>query len=206
MDQFKFNVLQWNRNKSTVISNITTKFKSKPLIVRSSALDEDGDNISNAGKYLSVLKVKGKKNIYKAVKEVINSFGSKNNKNEIFVQPYLKNSKYVGVVTTKSKATGSPWYVINYQKTDDTQIITKGESNKIKTLFLRRDIKYSELEKVFIKKLISSVKELEYLLSNNSLDIEFAIDKKNKIYIFQVRPLFVRPQTKKIENIIFENT
>ena len=76
MDQFKFNVLQWNRNKSTVISNITTKFKSKPLIVRSSALDEDGDNISNAGKYLSVLKVKGK-NIYKAVKEVINSFGSK---------------------------------------------------------------------------------------------------------------------------------
>ena len=47
LDQFKFNVLQWNRNKSTVISNITTKFKSKPLIVRSSALDEDGDNISN---------------------------------------------------------------------------------------------------------------------------------------------------------------
>ena len=42
------------------------------------------------------------------------------------------------------------------------------------------------------------------MLSNNSLDIEFAIDKKNKIYIFQVRPLFVRPQTKKIENIIFE--
>ena len=106
----------------------------------------------------------------------------KNNKNEIFVQPYLKNSKYVGVVTTKSKATGSPWYVINYQKTDDTQIITKGESNKIKTLFLRRDIKYSELEKVFIKKLISSVKELEYLLSNNSLDIEFAIDNKQNLY------------------------
>ena len=46
---------------------------------------------------------------------------------------------------------------------------------------------------------------MENLLSSNSLDIEFAIDKKNKIYIFQVRPLFIRPQTKKIENIIFEN-
>tara|TARA_B100001057_G_C22870171_1_gene958470 strand:- start:3482 stop:6478 length:2997 start_codon:yes stop_codon:yes gene_type:complete len=204
LDQFKFNVLQWKRNKSTIISNITTKFKSKPLIVRSSAIDEDGDNISNAGKYLSVLRVKGKKNIYKAIKDVIRSFGSKNNKNEIFVQTYLKNSKYVGVVTTKSKGTGSPWYIINFQKTDDTQIITKGDSNKIKTLFLRRDIKYSELDKIFIKKLISSVKELEILLSNNSLDIEFAIDKKNRIYIFQVRPLFIKSQTKKIENIIFE--
>ena len=54
-------MLQWNKDKSTIISNITNKFKSKPLIVRSSAIDEDGDNISNAGKYLSVLKVKGKK-------------------------------------------------------------------------------------------------------------------------------------------------
>ena len=94
------NYFNWLAN---IVEIFWNKFKSKPLIVRSSAIDEDGDSISNAGKYLSVLKVKGKKNIYKAIKEVIKSFGSKSNKNEIFVQPYLKNSKYVGVVTTKSK-------------------------------------------------------------------------------------------------------
>ena len=204
LDQVKFSVADWRRAKKRTVQNIINKFKSKALIVRSSALDEDGDNISNAGKYLSVLRVKGKKNISNAVNKVIKSFGSKNYNNEIFIQPYLKNSKYVGVVTTKTKGVGSPWYVINYQKTNNTEAITKGDSNKIKTLFLRRDLKIKELKENFLKKLLDSVKELENLLMNNNLDIEFAIGKKNKIYIFQVRPLFVKPKPRKFERIILK--
>ena len=205
LDQVKFNVREWKKNKEYIIKQIFQKFDKKLLIVRSSAIDEDGSNCSNAGKYSSILNVKGARKLILAVNKVIKSYDFTNKKNEIFVQPHLKNSKFVGVVTTQSKSSGSPWYVINYVKTDNTEIVTKGDSNKTKTIFLRRDIKIHEIEKIFLKKLYLSIRELEILLCNENLDIEFAIDKKYEIFIFQVRPLVVRVDNKRSEDDILKN-
>ncbi len=205
LDQVKFNVFEWKKDKKNIIKKIFQKFAKKTLIVRSSAIDEDRLNFSNAGKYSSILNVKGINKLIKAVNKVIKSYGFNNKKNEIFVQPHLKNSKFVGVVTTQSKSSGSPWYVINYVKTDNTEIVTKGDSNQTKTIFLRRDIELKEIEEIFLQKLLLSIKELEILLCNENLDIEFAIDKKYKIFIFQVRPLVVRVDNKKNQKILLKN-
>ena len=205
LDQVKFTVLEWKKDKKSILQKINKKFKKKTLIVRSSAIDEDGIHLSNAGKYLSVLDVKGTKKINNSVNKVIKSFQKNINNNEIFIQEHLKNSKYVGVLTTKSKRSGSPWYVINYQKSSDTELITKGDSNEVKTLFYRRDLNPNKLKKAAFKKLLLATKELETILSNDNLDIEFAITKNDKVFIFQVRPLYVKPENKSAENIIIKN-
>ena len=44
--------------------------------------------------------------------------------------------------------------------------------------------------KIFLK-LVDASEEILSLLNYNKLDIEFAIDKKNVIHIFQVRPIVV---------------
>lgn len=204
LDQVNFNLKDWNLKKKEVLKKINIKFKNKPLIVRSSAIDEDGLKLSNAGKYLSILDVKGKKKTSYAITKVIKSFNKNDLNNQIFVQEHIKKAEYVGVITTKSKGSGSPWYVINYQKTKDTELITKGDTNQVKTILIRRD--FSKLDKnFFYTKLLLVIKDIEKILFNFDLDIEFAITKKNEIYIFQVRPLYVRPENKNKENKILKN-
>ena len=205
LDQVKFNVRLWKKNKDLIITDIIKKFKNKSLIVRSSSKDEDGLKFSNAGKYESILNIKGKIQLKKAILKVIKSFDNKNLENEIFVQEHVKNSNYVGVVTTKSKETGSPWYIINYQKTKNTEIITKGDTNNIETIFFRRDVNPKSIKNPTFIKLIKSIKEIEYLLINESLDIEFAINKKNEVLIFQIRPLILKFIEKKIKKQINQN-
>lgn len=46
---------------------------------------------------------------------------------------------------------------------------------------------------------IEAAKELEQILGYNKLDIEFAIDKKDQIYTFQVRPIAVKHDTHQID-------
>ena len=161
--------------------------------------------LSNAGKYLSLLNIKGSKNIILAVNNVIRSFNNLNKKNEVFIQRYVGNSEIVGVVTTKSKETGSPWYVINYKKTKNTEIITKGDTNTSKTLFIRKDIEEKFLKKNKFYNLLKAVKEIENLLFDNNLDIEFAISKKGLITIFQVRPLATKTLSNKEIKEVFHS-
>ena len=51
-----------------------------------------------------------------------------------------------------------------------------------------RGISQENIPKPWIN-LVDSVKEIESLLKDLALDIEFAINKQGKIIIFQVRPL-----------------
>ena len=205
LDQIKFTVKDWRDDKKNIIQKITNNFKNKALIIRSSSINEDKFQLSNAGKYLSLLNIKGSKNIILAVNNVIRSFNNLNKKNEVFIQEYVGNSEIVGVVTTKSKETGSPWYVINYKKTKNTEIITKGDTNTSKTLFIRKDIEEKFLKKNKFYNLLKAVKEIENLLFDNNLDIEFAISKKGLITIFQVRPLATKTLSNKEIKEVFHS-
>ena len=50
------------------------------------------------------------------------------------------------------------------------------------------------------KNLINSIQEIEKLIPELALDIEFAIDKKGKIIIYQVRPLAANSKFPKIHD------
>ena len=103
------------------------------------------------------------------------------------VQPHIINVRDSGVLTKKENETNSPYYVIGYDDfSGKTNTITGGLKGK--TLMVLKN-KASSLKSERFKKLISTTKIIEKITNNSSLDIEFCIDKNERIFILQVRQL-----------------
>jgi len=189
-----FEIDEWNKKKDILLNEIK-KIDSSHLIIRSSALSEDSDYDSEAGLYDSIMNVKrNDKNIIDSVDLVINSFTLKNNfnsKNKIIVQSQLNNVSSSGVIFTHELNTGSPYYVINYDdKSGLTDSVTSGKGeDSNRTLYIHRNYPINKLKSSRFKILLNAVKELEKTIHNNYIDIEFALDKELKPYLFQVRNL-----------------
>ena len=180
---FQKNNLQNNIDK--YLKNIEKKFKKGKIIIRSSAMDEDQINISNAGKYDSfVCNVQKKKDLKKGLIFVLKKL--KSPKDEVIFQKYISNPQVSGVIFTRDINTNAPYYVINYDKSGLTDLITSGKKHiSQKTLNILKNTK--KIPSKF-KKLIKIIKKIEQIFNEDRLDIEFAI-KNNKVFIFQVRNL-----------------
>ena len=186
-----FTINQYKKNKTSVLEEIQKKFSSDKLIIRSSAINEDTLLTSNAGHFDSILNVnlKNKKELLDAIDKVVSSIEGNFN-NEVFVQPMLLNMSKCGVAFTADLDTLSPYYIINFDETGSPNAVTSGNAGKFKTFI---QLKNAELPNTIsiIKKLIIAFKELEKLFNNNYLDIEFGVNDKNEIFIFQVRPIVI---------------
>ena len=180
------------------------KFKKNFLAIRSSAYGEDGLKFSQAGEYTSILNVssKNKKIISKKINRVLLSYkNKKNNKNEILIQEMLnKNISMSGVIFTQDLNTGAPYYVINYDDiSGKTDKVTSGQGEySNRTLYILRGSENSLRSKRF-KILIQATKELEKIMDTDRLDVEFAMDKNLKPYLFQARP--ITGKINQIENL-----
>ena len=176
------------RCEQSVVSTILEFAKGQALVVRSSSLAEDTNDYSNAGKFESILNVEPS---YVAIKDAIitvyTSYCTDKNE-EILIQPMLKNIKKSGVVFTADMDTFVNYYIVNYQEGDDSAAVTSGSSNDLKTYI---QYKKSELEVTDkdMRGLLRICAQIEDFLQNDKLDIEFAIDTDDIIYILQVRPL-----------------
>ncbi len=194
-----FSKLDIQQNKKWAIF-LLDKFKNKKIIIRSSASDEDQLNTSNAGKYDSfILKKLSEKSLDTAVKKIIKKF--KYNNDRIIFQEYLEKPDMSGVIFTRDINNLAPYYVFNYDLSGKTNLITGGKKNiSQKTIIIHRD--YNKVPHKF-KKLLVICKKLEKVLRSDSLDIEFGV-KKNRIYIFQVRPIsnFKKTSDKIINSIL----
>lgn len=191
-DLMCFNVCDWQSQKSNIVTEILEK-DLKKIIVRSSAFGEDSVHSSQAGLYDSILNVNpDSKQITKAVENVIKSYSLKGNlssKNKVIVQRQIEDVSASGVIFSHELNTGSPYYVINYDdKSGSTESVTSGNGeHSNRTLYIHRDYPVHNLKSDRFKVLIYAVKELESIMSCDELDIEFAIDKDYKPYLFQVR-------------------
>src|SRR3989338_1074051 len=196
LDQFCFLVDEWQRDKKKIITKLKLLgWLSRHLIVRSSSADEDGNRFSLAGHFDSILGVLGEKEIFLAIEKIIEGFGDRNVEHEIFVQPFLKDVKLAGVAFTKDPSNGAPYIVINFDdKSGRTNSVTSGDSNNLRTFYCHR--LYRKKFGDFRDKILALCFELEIITKSSTLDIEFAIDQKNKLYLFQVRPLVVSQQNK----------
>tara|TARA_B100000029_G_scaffold492068_2_gene552933 strand:- start:2626 stop:5067 length:2442 start_codon:yes stop_codon:yes gene_type:complete len=186
---FFFSVADWNSNNKKYLEYIYSHFTSN-IIIRSSSYGEDSIEKSQAGKFLSILNVnpKSKLETSNAIKRVIKSYGINKfleSKNQVLIQSQTQNVLVSGVVFTKTLENGSPYYVINFEVDGSTDSVTKGSVSKTLKIF-------NLTKKHFLssqwKKLIYSIEEIQSITNSEKLDIEFAITK-NKIIIFQVRPL-----------------
>lgn len=194
-DQVSFTVAQWRETPDSLIGTIQKNFPDQHLVIRSSALSEDGFVNSNAGAYTSLLNIDGRDPplLRKAIEHVISSYSDTNPDNQVLVQPMLEKVLASGVVFTRSLSSGAPYYVVNYDDTSgSTESITSGSSHDHKTLLMRRDARVqSDNIPKRLQGLLPALREIESLLSYDSLDIEFAITADAGLHILQVRPIAV---------------
>ena len=187
---YDFRVIDWLEDSTNILNKIMSDFKSKYVIVRSSALGEDSIDESLAGTYETIQNVKlSSRNLLKsAINSVIKSYhnkGNLNNNNQILIQNQTSGIVKSGVIFSRSDSSGKPYYTINYEIGATTDGVTKGKINNVVKIFRKTNLNALPID---WKLLIKSVKEIEKILKNNNLVIEFGIKKNHQIVIFQARP------------------
>ena len=175
------------KDKSNLLKKINRVFKQNELLmIRSSSFLEDTLSNSNAGKFLSISNVKNKnQNVIDAIKNVAKKL---KNEDQIIIQKFISGVDLSGVIFTRDPKHNSPYYIINYDKSRKTDLITSGKINpSINTKIIFRKVKSNGS----FSKLIDVVKKIEKIFKSETLDIEFAI-KRKKIFIFQCRNLIIK--------------
>ena len=180
-----------------------SKFNSK-VVVRSSSLVEDSFISSYAGFFHSELNINPQ--IYKELENSINRVIASYNKHEkasdndqILIQAQTKDVAVSGVCFTRNIQSNAPYYFINYDTSSSTESVTSGEV--CRKIEISKKVNIKNLLSPW-KQLIESIQEIEGMLDNLALDIEFAIKKSGKVVIFQVRPI---AHSHKFKNIPDQN-
>ena len=192
----KYTKEHYYKNKERVLSKVLKKFNKQKLIIRSSSKDEDNLNQSNAGKYDSYqLNDLNEINIQKYSDKV---FKKMRNKDQIIFQKYINKPDYAGVIFTREINSNAPYYSINLDTSGKTDTITSGaKGSKIKNVIICKNY----LHKSKYKKLLATVRDIELIINDNRLDIEFCV-KNKKIFILQCRPL-KRVKSKVDDKLVF---
>lgn len=188
LDLVRFRAADWQRDRAAVLERLGDAPWSGggTLIVRSAAAAEDRPGQSLAGHFVSVGDVRPEE-LGAAIDTVAASFGDAPEAgDQIFVQPMLRAS-LSGVVFTRDPNTGAPYLVINYEEGGDTAAVTGGGRAELRTFVCWKGGAVpcpAPLDRV-----AALAAELERLLGEESLDIEFAFSTGGELYLFQVRPL-----------------
>ncbi len=189
-----FSVASWAEKSASIVAKVQSDFPAQLIIVRSSAMDEDGFGASMAGAFDSVKNVDtgSREDLRASIDHVIASYGTvANDLNEVLIQPMIQDVSMSGVVFSHDLSTGAPYYVINYDdQSGQTDTVTSGTTDISRTLLIFRN-EVDRLQSRRFQALLRAVREIEHLTGASGLDIEFAVSRTEEIYIFQVRPMAV---------------
>lgn len=194
-----FKVASFVSDPEQTIVNIGKHFNCRPLVIRSSAADEDGTQNACAGEYDSVLNVSSTDSeaIRAAIATVIASYerkGPRTGQDEVIVQEMVLNTSMSGVVFTHDLNTGAPYYVINYDDISGlTNTVTSGGGEYAnRTLYIHRGATQA-LRSVRFQRLMQAIQELEQIMGSQFLDVEFALGEDFTPYLLQVRAITTQP-------------
>ncbi len=188
---FFFSVEEFKKKKIKILEKIKNEFGNL-VALRSSNKFEDGNKTSNAGKFKSFLNVDARNLnlVEKKINEIIKSYSRyKNKKNQILIQSMVKNVKLSGVCTSCDLETYFPSYQINYFEGKDTEAVTSGKPNTKKIVYV--DNKIYRLKNKNFDKLVRIVRKIKQFY-NSHIDVEFAINSNNKIFILQSRTIVIK--------------
>lgn len=184
-------IKEYKRDSKSILEDIANTFNGDQIVVRSSSSKEDSFKTSNAGHYESVLGVDSRNadQVAAAIDTVLTSYLKDIedlDDEQILVQRQAQNVRYSGVIFTRDIQGNRPYYLINYDDQGSTDSVTSGQGGK--TIWIIKNADISSLPNPW-NKLVEAVQEIELFLNGMALDIEFAINEKGEIIIFQVRPL-----------------
>ena len=174
-------------NKKEILNKVRKEFNN--VIIRSAYSEEDQDGLSNAGKFLSIPNIKSidALKLDLSINRVVNSYKMQNPNNQYFIlQEMVNKVSQSGVVFAKNEVNGVPSVKINFSNQNETNSITSGKKNGSIIYYIYQN-KNKLLDRININKINDVIKTL--LKFVNPLDLEFCIDKKNKLYLLQIRKL-----------------
>lgn len=179
----------FEKNRKAEIQKMRTALPQGEWIVRSSSRQEDTQESSQAGKFTSILHVSSESDeaIVNAVEEVYASYQTDEDE-EILVQPMMQDIQKSGVVFTAELSTCAPYYVANYEEGSDSAAVTSGGVGGLKTFICYKE-RREYVQNQEMRQLLHVCAQLEGFLKNEFLDIEFGINSRREVTIFQVRPL-----------------
>ncbi len=175
------------------------------VAVRSSATIEDGENYSNAGQYETILNVKGKVNLIKAIKDCISSLGNFRSKkySEIFLHDKDKNNamtvvvqemvdaKCAGVLFTKDPLDKKAVLIECVNGLGES--LVSGESSAEQYKVIKGKVNMPEnptLSEADVTSLYDAAVKAEKDFGM-PMDIEWAMNKEGEIKFLQARPITV---------------
>ncbi len=184
-------VRDYQEDKREACRRIMEQFRGRRIVVRSSSSSEDSFQRSNAGHYKSILDVdsSSEEEIIDAVDAVIASYRRdiRDPENEqVLIQCQARSVACSGVVFTRDIQSNRPYYLINYDETGSTDSVTSGSAGR--TMRIIRNVKEETLPSPW-RQLVRAVRELEQIMEGLALDVEFAIDRDDRVILFQMRPL-----------------
>lgn len=188
---YVFTVANWDQYSADILRDIRREFPTGRVVVRSSCQAEDSRLTSNAGRFRSVLGVSPRKaaDLSRAISNVVESYGKSTCalvQDQVLVQQQTESLQVCGVILTAELKTNAPYYIINYDDTGSADAVTSGTCGKLLKIF--RTTPASALESPW-DKVLAAVREIEEIVTEYHLDIEFAVDGRGEVVVFQVRPL-----------------
>ena len=188
-----FTVAEWSAMPVEITQEIAAQFEGGQVVFRSSAVNEDGEQQSQAGAYTSCLDVDSgqPRAVWSAVEEVIGSMDDCP-ENQILVMTMVSDVSLSGVIMTHELDSGAPYYVLNYDdETGKTDTITGGGAIN-KTVLVHRDYVTDHVDSPRVAELLELTRELEGLCDRGTpLDIEFAKTRDGQLHLLQVRRITV---------------
>ena len=186
---------EWRLDRDRYLDGVQAAFRGQKVIVRSSALSEDGWAGSQAGRFRSIKSVSAddRRSLAAAVDQVVDSYQTTDDRDQVLAQPmvYPRSS---GVVMTRTLAQGGPYYVVSYADGGSaTAAVTSGGDDAIDTVLVHRDfdqaVASAGIPPWIMARLLPAVRELEVLVGHDALDVEFAIDADDGVVLLQLRPI-----------------
>jgi len=199
LNQETFTVATWEETPETVLDTIQSSFDERPVVVRSSAVTEDGWSDSQAGAFHTELGVDptDEESLSETIEAVVDSLrrgSGQDHRDQILVQPQLRDVAMSGVAFTRELSSGGPYTVINYDDASGrTDTVTSGAGGTQRTAYLyhgstdEADIDGNQS----LSAVRAVIDELRTLFNDPPLDIEFAVDTAGNVTLLQVRPLAV---------------
>ena len=193
-DLLYFSVAEWRADEAAVLLEIGRRFDGSPIVLRSSAQNEDGEVHSQAGAFASCLDIDSgdPRAVREAIQTVVESFAG-DPEDQVLVMPMLHEVTLSGVIMTHELDTGAPYYVLNYDdESGKTDTITGGTGVN-KTVMVHRDFASGHIDSPRVAELLDLARELEGLCERGTpLDIEFAKTSDGRLHLLQVRRITVQ--------------